>query len=242
MKQSPIDWNIKKEEIKNTPIKRDFLIANCNKCGASVKVRGAKNVYICGACKNLFRITKIETVYEEIIPAVSMDEEKVETIAVEETATEIAVAEVPAEEKVVEETPVVETVVEAAVEEPVAEAVVEEKPKKKTTRKKAAVKEAEAEAATEEKPKKKTTRKKATPKKTEPVAEETPVVETVMEEVKEEPVFAPAPKKEKYRAMPEWIPTIDEAEEEGWEEEEERPSELPVWQEEEEEEGWDEEK
>ena len=62
------------------------------------------------------------------------------------------------------------------------------------------------------------------------------------EEVEDDPVFESTPEKEKYRVMPEWAPAIDDAEEEGWDEEEERHSELPVWQEEEEEEGWDEEK
>lgn len=91
----------------------------------------------------------------------------------------------------------------------------------------------------------------------EPIAEEMPVEETVeaeetpveeipaeepaTEEALDETPFEESVEEEKYAQMPEWSPKTDDGEEDGWDEEEDRHSELPVWQEEEEEEGWDEE-
>ena len=185
VKELPVEEPVIPMELQPTMQEKSdkIFVVNCNKCGASLKVKDGAFAYICGHCNNLFQIRKISKLVKE-----NGAEVPVETPAPAEETTETPV-EMPVETSAedvqldISDIPVQETT----------EDVVDEIPAEETTE----------------------------------TAEPTEEVEEAVAE-------------EKFAPIPEWVPATDESEEDGWEEDDRR-SELPVWQEDEPEEGWDEE-
>ena len=99
---------------------RKVYIVNCNKCGAALKVKDGACVYICGGCRNLFQIRKMEKV---VIDGKEEIREKVEPTVEEELPIQLDIPEVEEFQEEIKETPIEEPVVDMPTEE-----IIEEEP------------------------------------------------------------------------------------------------------------------
>ncbi len=99
---------------------KKVYIVNCNKCGAALKVKDGAYVYICGACKNLFQIRKMEKV---IIDGKEEIREKIELKAEEELPIQLDIPEMETVQEEIAETPMEEPIADTAREEVLGETV-----------------------------------------------------------------------------------------------------------------------
>jgi len=113
-------------------VREKQFVVNCPRCGAAVKVSGTASAYLCGACRQIFRV-RIEAKMVKDLNAADLQQME-EPAPVEEPTP---VREVPAPVSIEEEiiTEEYEEIVEEEVEEivEVVEEVVEEVPAEETT-------------------------------------------------------------------------------------------------------------
>lgn len=94
-------------------VREKQFVVNCPRCGAAVKVSGTASAYLCGACRQIFRV-RIEAKMVKDLNAADLQQME-EPVPVEEPAPVSAPA--PVEEIILEEyEEVVEEVVEEIVE------------------------------------------------------------------------------------------------------------------------------
>ena len=104
---------------------RKVFIVNCNKCGAALKVKDGALAYICGACRHVFQIRKIEKIITDDGLEVKLEEP---TVPAEEPLDISAQSDISNVEETKEA--VKEETVEVVADEPqpvVEETVAEEK-------------------------------------------------------------------------------------------------------------------
>lgn len=98
-------------EPKTEIVREKQFVVNCPRCGAAVKVSGTAPAYLCGACRQLFRV-RIEAKMVKDLTADDLSE--MENSTAEELPAEPADATLPNEDEEIVE--VVEEIIEEVVE------------------------------------------------------------------------------------------------------------------------------
>ena len=113
-------------------VREKQFVVNCPRCGAAVKVSGTASAYLCGACRQIFRV-RIEAKMVKDLNAADLQQMEEPAPVEEPTPVREVPAPVPAPVSIEEEiiTEEYEEIVEEEVEEIVE--VVEEVPAEETT-------------------------------------------------------------------------------------------------------------
>lgn len=118
-------------------VREKQFVVNCPRCGAAVKVSGTASAYLCGACRQIFRV-RIEAKMVKDLSAADLNQMEEPAPVEAPMPVEAAPAPVSAPAPVVEEEIIAEEneeIVEEEVEEivEVVEEIVEEVPAEETT-------------------------------------------------------------------------------------------------------------